>query len=122
MDDYRKAQRNIAISARVRNRRRKGATCLCDWCGVREGTTMHEIFPRALTLENTEKRDACYHYTVISMLCPFCHSEIQSDANANRALLDFNRTLFGDAVNNHIRYMRQLGVRTSFQERDYDVE
>lgn len=78
---------------------------------------MHEIFPRSLTLENTEKRDACYYHTVISMLCPICHSEIQTDANANRALLEFNRMLFGDAVNDHILVMRKMNIRVDFQDR-----
>ena len=122
MNSYQKDERNKAIAFRVARGRRKGATCLCDCCGINEGTTQHEIFPRGLTREGTEKRDACLHHTVLAMLCPTCHSEIQSDPNANRELLEFNRALFGDAVNEHIRYMRGIGVRTSFQERDIDVE
>lgn len=117
MDNYRKEQRNIAIANRVARGRRKGSTCKCDWCGVNEGTTMHEIFPRGLTREGTEQREACYHHTVVSLLCSACHSICQSDANSNRELLEFNRALFGDAVNEHIRYMREIGVRVGFQDR-----
>lgn len=120
-DDYAKDERLMAIQARIRKGRRKGATCLCDYCGRVEGSTQHEIFPKSLTRKDSYERDLCLHRTVISLLCLQCHLLIQNDSQANRELLAFNRNLWGsDAVNAHIKEMRDEKIRVDFQERLYD--
>jgi hypothetical protein len=117
-NNYQQAERQAAITRRIRDSRRKGDSCRCDWCGEREGVQTHEIFPRSLTIEGTEKRDACYSRYVISRLCAVCHSKIQHSPSDNRELLKFNRKLWGiDVVDAHILYMKNLGVNVEFQDR-----
>lgn len=117
-NDYEKDERLMAIQARIRKGRRKGATCLCDYCGRSEGNTQHEIFPKSLTRKDSYERDLCYSRYTIAMLCISCHLEIQNSAQANRELLQFNREIFGESlVNNHIKEMRGAGIRVDFQER-----
>lgn len=120
---YRKEQRLIAISHRVKNGFSLGGMlCKCDYCGVRAGTTMHEIFPRSLTRDDTEQRYSCYHHTVVSMLCPTCHTKVQYNIALNRELLEFNMLLFGSSVLEHINYMRSIGVPMSLYNAHYTIE
>lgn len=70
---------------------------LCDLCGLRPATDMHEIVPASMTTTE-ESRRLSFQKEICSLLCQDCHSRAGSRENVEK-LLNFNVELYGrDAV------------------------
>lgn len=56
---------------------------------------MHELIARSITQGNPEARELSYQAPLVSLLCPTCHEEADSERMATY-LWAFNRKLWGD--------------------------
>ncbi len=48
---------------------------MCDLCGKRPATDMHELINRGRTMGNPEARSASFAPELCALLCPACHQQ-----------------------------------------------
>jgi predicted nucleic-acid-binding Zn-ribbon protein len=85
---------------------------LCEYCGERRATDMHEIICRSLTIGDDTAREISYRPELCSLLCRECH-EVADNPQGDAAL--FSRNLRHYALWNRCSH-EQNPVVISFHE------
>lgn len=79
----------------------------CDLCNQIEPLDYHEIYQRALTLNNEAARQASFNKAICALLCRECHAGAEQEPIA-RVLLQRNIALYGeDAVRRAVETLQE---------------
>jgi hypothetical protein len=74
--------------------------CMCELCGKRPATDLHEIINRAHV--HSAHRQMLYVRELVSALCNTCNTTVADTKRSRQRLMDKNRQRYGDAVDKAI--------------------